>query len=143
MLTTESIAASLWPRHASTFGGNPVAAAAAVEVLRIMLAEGFAGVQARSRHFLGRLEELAARQPRRWRLHGRARARGRGLLLGLCSPNAGVELGLTMVQRMFEAGALINFAGNAVLRFVPPPIVTEAEIDQLVDRLDRVLADLA
>jgi acetylornithine/succinyldiaminopimelate/putrescine aminotransferase len=48
-----------------------------------------------------------------------------------------------MVQRMFEAGALINFAGNAVLRFVPPLIVTEAEIDQLVDRLDRVLADLA
>jgi acetylornithine aminotransferase/acetylornithine/N-succinyldiaminopimelate aminotransferase len=140
MLTTESIAASLVAgSHASTFGGNPVAAAAAVEVLRIMLAEGFlAGVQARSRHFLGRLEELAARHPAL-----ATGARGRGLLLGLVLTERGVELGLTMVQRMFEAGALINFAGNAVLRFVPPLIVTEAEIDQLVDRLDRVLADLA
>ena len=140
MLTTESIAASLVVgSHASTFGGNPVAAAAAVEVLRIMLADGFfAGVQARSRHFLGRLEELAARHPAL-----AAGARGRGLLLGLVLTDRGVELGLTMVQRMYEAGVLINFAGNAVLRFVPPLIVSEAEIDQLVDRLDRVLADLA
>ena len=140
MLTTEPIAASLTVgSHASTFGGNPVAAAAAVEVLRIMLAEGFlAGVRERSRYFLGRLEELAGRHPAL-----AAGARGRGLLLGLVLTERGVELGATILQRMFEEGALINFAGNAVLRFVPPLIVTEAEIDLLVDRLDRVLAALA
>ena len=97
-----------------------------------------AGVRERSRYFLGRLEELAGRHPAL-----AAGARGRGLLLGLVLTERGVELGATIVQRMFEEGALINFAGNAVLRFVPPLIVSEAGIDQLVDRLDRVLADLA
>ena len=101
-------------------------------------AGAFAERQLVNQPFLDRLEELAARHPAL-----ATRARGRGLLLGLVLTERGVELGLTMVQRMFEAGALINFAGNAVLRFVPPLIVTEAEIDQLVDRLDRVLADLA
>lgn len=140
MLTTEKIAASLTVgSHASTFGGNPVAAAAAVEVLRVMLAEGFfATVQERSRYFLGRLEEVATHHPT---LAGGAR--GRGLLLGLVLTDRGIELGAAIVQKMFEEGAIINFAGNAVLRFVPPLIVTEAEIDLLIDKLDVVLGALA
>jgi acetylornithine/N-succinyldiaminopimelate aminotransferase len=54
MLTTEKIAASLTVgTHASTFGGNPVAAAAAVEVLKIMLADGFLeSVREKSRYFV-------------------------------------------------------------------------------------------
>jgi acetylornithine aminotransferase/acetylornithine/N-succinyldiaminopimelate aminotransferase len=55
----------------------------------------------------------------------------------------GVEHGLDIVQQMFAEGALINFAGNKVLRFVPPLIVTPAEIDQLIDKLCRVLDRLA
>ena len=140
MLTTEKIAASLTVgSHASTFGGNPVAAAAAVEVLRVMLAEGFfATVQERSRYFLGRLEEVATHHPTL-----AVGARGRGLLLGLVLTDRGIELGAAIVQKMFEEGAIINFAGNAVLRFVPPLIVTEAEIDLLIDKLDVVLGALA
>ena len=63
MLTTEKIAASLTVgTHASTFGGNPVAAAAAVEVLKVMLGDGFlASVQARSRYFVERLQGVAER----------------------------------------------------------------------------------
>ena len=54
----------------------------------------------------------------------------------------GIELGMEIVQQMFAEGALINFAGNKVLRFVPPLIVSEAEIDALVEKLCRVLARL-
>lgn len=61
--------------------------------------------------------------------------RGRGLLLGLVLTERGVEQGMSIVQQMFEQGALINFAGNTVLRFVPPLIVSTEEIDQLIDRL--------
>jgi acetylornithine aminotransferase/acetylornithine/N-succinyldiaminopimelate aminotransferase len=136
MLTTEKIAASLIAgTHASTFGGNPVAAAAAVEVLRIMLADGFlASVRETGRYFVDRLQTVVERHPKL-----AAGVRGRGLLLGLVLTDKGVEHGLDIVRQMFAEGALINFAGNKVLRFVPPLIVTPAEIDQLIDKLCRVL----
>lgn len=140
MLTTKKIAASLVPgTHASTFGGNPVAAAAAVEVLRIMLEDGFfTRVQETSRYFVERLEALAKRYP-----HLASGARGRGMLLGLVLTEKGIEHGAAIVQRMFERGVLINFAGNTVLRFVPPLTVSKEEIDLLIERLDMVLAELA
>jgi acetylornithine aminotransferase/acetylornithine/N-succinyldiaminopimelate aminotransferase len=136
MLTTERIAAALTVgTHASTFGGNPVAAAAAVEVMKIMLAEGFlASVREKSHYFSEKLQRVAARFPRL--ANG---VRGRGLLLGLVLTDKGIEQGLDIVQRMFEDGALINFAGNSVLRFVPPLIVSTEEIDALIDKLCRVL----
>ena len=140
MLTTEPIAASLVAgSHASTFGGNPVAAAAAVEVMKIMLAEGFLdSVQEKGHYFEDRLQEIVAVYPTL-----ATGVRGRGLLLGLVLSEKGVELGLTIVQRLFEQGVLINFAGNAVLRFVPPLVVTTEEIDELIDKLSLVLRLLA
>lgn len=140
MLTTEKIAASLTVgTHASTFGGNPVAAAAAVEVLRIILADGFLSqVQEKSRYFIAALEAVAKRYP-----HLVTGVRGRGLLLGLVLTDQGVAQGMAIVQQMFEQGALINFAGNAVLRFVPPLIVSTEEIDQLINRLCLVFDQLA
>ncbi len=140
MLTTEPIAASLVAgSHASTFGGNPVAAAAAVEVMKIMLAEGFLdSVQEKGRYFENRLQEIVEVYPTL-----ATGVRGRGLLLGLVLSEKGVELGLTIVQRLFEQGVLINFAGNSVLRFVPPLVVTTEEIDELIDKLSLVLRPLA
>ena len=140
MLTTEEIAASLGVgTHASTFGGNPVAAAAAVAVLREMLADGFlAGVRERSDYFVGRLREVADRFP-----DLATGVRGRGMLLGLVLTERGIGLGTEIVQRLFDRGVLINFAGNRVLRFIPPLIVGREEIDLLIDRLAEVLAELA
>ena len=139
MLTTERIAASMIVgRHASTFGGNPVAAAAAVEVMRLLLADGFLeSVQEKSRYFVARLQEIAARFPAL-----ASGVRGRGLLLGLVLTEKGIEHGAAIVQQLFERGVLINFAGNTVLRFVPPLIVETSEIDTLIERLEEVLATL-
>ncbi len=135
MLTTDKIAASLTVgSHASTFGGNPVAAAAAVEVLTVLLSDGFLdSVQEKSRYFVTRLEALAAQYP-----HLAGGVRGAGLLLGLVLTEQGIEQGAAIVAQMFEQGALINFAGNRVLRFVPPLIVSKEEIDQLVGKLGSV-----
>ncbi len=140
MLTREEIAASLGVgTHASTFGGNPVAAAAAVAVMREMLADGFlAGVRERSDYFVGRLREVADRFP-----DLATGVRGRGMLLGLVLTERGIGLGAEIVQRLFDRGVLINFAGNRVLRFIPPLIVGREEIDLLIDRLAEVLAELA
>jgi acetylornithine aminotransferase/acetylornithine/N-succinyldiaminopimelate aminotransferase len=139
MLTTDKIAASLTVgTHASTFGGNPVAAAAAVAVLRLMLADGFlAGVRERGAYFAEQLAGVARQFPEL-----ATGVRGRGMLLGLVLTEKGISLGARIVEEMFAQGTLINFAGNRVLRFVPPLVVSTAEIDALTQRLATVLARL-
>ena len=140
MLTTDEIAASFGVgTHASTFGGNPVAAAAAVAVLETMLAPGFFDkVVEQSRYFIHRLEELATEFPQL-----ATGVRGRGMLIGLVLTEKGRELGADIVARLFERGALINFAGMRVLRFIPPLTVSRDEIDQLIEQLTRVLAEFS
>ncbi len=140
MLTTDEIASSLGVgTHASTFGGNPVAAAAAVAVLETMLAPGFFdGVAERSRYFIARLEELATKFP-----DLATGVRGRGMLIGLVLTENGRQHGVEIVGRLFERGVLINFAGMRVLRFIPPLTVEQEEIDQLIEQLEQVLAEFS
>lgn len=138
MLTREEIADSFSVgTHASTFGGNPVAAAAGVAVLKTMLADGFfESLQERSTYFIKRLEDVAVRFPEL-----ATGVRGRGMLLGLVLTDKGIKHGMEIVQQLFERGVLINFAGMRVLRFIPPLIVSREEIDQLIDKLATVLAE--
>lgn len=138
MLTTSEIAASFVPgTHASTFGGNPVTSAAAVATLNVMLEEDFfKSVRAKSNYFREELEKLADRYPSL--LSG---VRGLGLILGAVLTEAGIAVGTDIVNKMFEKGFLMNFAGNLVLRFVPPLIVAEDEIDTLIKALGEVLAE--
>jgi len=139
MLTTEKIGASFTAgSHASTFGGNPVSAAAAVATMKVMLAEGFlAGVRKKGDYLAEKLTGLAAKYPKF--ANGQ---RGLGLIQGLILTQAGIEQGQAIVQKLFERGVLINFAGNAVLRFIPPLVVSLDEIDDLIRELDRVLSEL-
>ncbi len=138
MLTRKELAASLVPgTHGSTFGGNPVACAAAVATMKIMLEEGFLpGVQEKGEYLQTALEGLAQKHP------GLATgARGMGLIRALVLTEDGIEKGADMVKKLFDKGVLINFAGNSVLRFLPPLIITKEEIDQLVAALDEVLME--
>jgi len=138
LMTSTKIAASFVPgTHASTFGGNPVASAAAVATLKIMLADGFlANVQKKGAYFQGKLRKLAERFPGLL-----SSVRGMGLLVGAVLTEQGVAHGTEIVNKMFDRGFLMNFAGNVVLRFVPPLIVTEEEIDRLIAALAEVLAE--
>lgn len=136
-LTTDQISKSFVPgTHGSTFGGNPVAAAAAVAVLEIMLDENFLpGVRERSAYFRGKLQQIADSFP-----HLVAGVRGLGFICGLELTEKGVAFGPEIVKKMFELGFLINFAGNAALRFLPPLIVETEEIDQFSQALHELLA---
>lgn len=139
MLTTEEIASSLGVgTHASTFGGNPVAAAAAVAVMEIMLADGFFdSVLQRSNYFINRLQEVADDFPSL-----ASGVRGRGMLLALVLTEKGIEHGTEIVRRLFERGILINFAGMQVLRFIPPLTVSKEDIDLLIEGLKTVLGEI-
>jgi acetylornithine/N-succinyldiaminopimelate aminotransferase len=132
MLATEKVSAAFQPAtHGSTFGGNPLVCAASVAALETILEDGFILDQCRrmGTYFTGRLEELKKEFPSLV-----AEIRGMGLLIGMemirdCAP---------MVKACMEGGVLINCTAGNVLRFMPPLIVTEKEIDHLMDVLERV-----
>lgn len=140
MMTTNEIAASLVPgTHASTFGGNPVACAAGVVVLEQLLAPDFLpAVVEKGQYFKDRLEEMVARFPEILQS-----VRGRGLLVGAVLSKEAIPQGAEIVAKMLEQGVLLNFAGGTVLRFAPPLIATEADIDEAVAALAVVLEGVA
>jgi acetylornithine/N-succinyldiaminopimelate aminotransferase len=139
LLTTEEISIAFEPgSHASTFGGNPVVSAAAIAVLKIMLTPGFfAEVKEKGDYLAASLQELAVRYPAVF-----SGVRGMGLIQGLILTDEYVDQGTEMINRLFEAGFLANFAGNTALRFLPPLVISHAEIDLLTAALDKIIAEM-
>ncbi|HSC57633.1 MAG TPA: acetylornithine transaminase [Nitrospira sp.] len=129
-LATVRVAKAFGPgSHASTFGGNPLACAAALAVLRVLL-EGRVLDQARRMgDYLSKgLSECKDRH------HVVRDVRGLGLLQGI-----EVEMDAkTVVGDCLKRGILINATGDHVLRFVPPLIITQAEIDRLIEVLSQI-----
>jgi acetylornithine aminotransferase/acetylornithine/N-succinyldiaminopimelate aminotransferase len=137
MLTTQDIAASFTPgTHASTFGGNPVSCAAGLAVMKVMLSHGFMDtVLSRGRYLSSTLQAVANDYPAL-----ATGARGAGLIQGLVLTEKGIQQGAAIINALFQRGLLANFAGNSVLRFIPPLIVTEDEIDEMHTLLNGVLS---
>lgn len=131
MLAREQVASAFGQgAHASTFGGTPIVSAAALEVCRVMEAEGILDHCRRvSDYFRSRLEWLRQRHA------VIADVRGMGLLLGI---RLRVD-GEPFVRECIQKGFLINCVQGTILRFVPPLIITEAEIDALITCLDEIL----
>jgi len=130
-LATDEVAAAFSPgAHASTFGGNPLACAAALAVLRVLL-EGRVLEQSR------RMGDYLAKGllDLKDRLHIVKDVRGLGLLQGM---ELTIE-GKPVVDDCLARGLLINCTMERVLRFVPPLIITQHEIDRLLDTLSQIL----
>ena len=125
ILATEAVAKHITAgTHGTTFGGNPLACAAANAVLDVMLAPGFLDdVDRKARRLWQALDEVARDAP--GVLSG---VRGAGLLLGLrcVAPNTQVQ------QALSEQGLLTVSAGDNVVRLAPPLVVTDADIDTAV-----------
>ncbi len=132
LLAVNHVAEAFVPgTHASTFGGNPLASAAALYVIGQILSPGFMEhVNETGNYLRNRLESLASR-------HEVVReVRGLGLMqaMDLKIPGAGAATELR------EKGVLVNCTAETVLRFLPPLIVSEKEIDTTIEALDGVLS---
>jgi acetylornithine/N-succinyldiaminopimelate aminotransferase len=138
MLTTEALAGALPPgTHGSTFGGNPLASAAARAVLRILDTEGLvSGAKTKGEKLSAMLGGLAKEMPTI--CEGE---RGEGLLRGLVlKPGFVVR---DILPKLADAGVLLTAAGERVLRFSPPLVVSEAELAEGVSAVRKVLSALA
>jgi acetylornithine aminotransferase len=130
MLAVSSVADAFGPgAHASTFGGTPIVCSAALAVFKTMDRDRVIDHGARmGAYFKEKLVALKAR-------HGCIEdVRGQGLLLGMKINGDGAAV----VQSCLERGFLINCVQDSILRFIPPLIIEEKEIDALVSCLDDI-----
>lgn len=119
--------------HGTTFGGNPLAAAAALAVLETLDRDGLLeNAAAMGRHLVQGLDALAEKHPTLCEP-----SRGVGLLCGLPLKD-GVDP-RAVLNEMRARGVLIVTAGERVLRFAPPLIVTREQLDEGLRALDEVL----
>lgn len=135
-LATSEAAQHMVPgTHGSTFGGNPLAMAAANAVLDVLMADGFLGrVKEASQRLVGGLEKLVTDHKGVFES-----VEGRGLMLGLkcVVPNGDV------VASLLELEMLTVVAGNNVVRLLPPLNITDDEIDLALSKLDAAAQSLA
>lgn len=132
VLNEKTAAASLVPGdHGTTYGGNPLACAAVSKVFDLFENEHLLEhVQAITPYLENKLDELVDKYD-----FITAR-RGKGLMQGLVLE--GKKVG-DVVNRAITNGLLVISAGTNVLRLVPPLIITEKDIDEMIEKLEKSL----
>jgi len=133
LLATEKAARALVPgSHGSTFGGNPLACATALASLEALIEDNIIipAVESLGGYFLEGLRGLQKKYS------FVKDVRGKGLLVGMELDFPGKDV----VTSCLREGLLINCTMDTVLRFMPPLIITEEEIDKLLQALDGIFA---
>jgi acetylornithine/N-succinyldiaminopimelate aminotransferase len=138
MLTTEALAGALPPgTHGSTFGGNPLACTASRTVLEILDRENLVdGAREKGAALEAMLQKLVAELPAVCES-----TRGDGLLRGLVLRPGNVARDI--LPGILEGGVMLTAAGERVLRFSPPLVVTVAQLEEGVAVTRKVLAEVA
>lgn len=137
VIASDKVASSFTPgSHATTFGGNPLACSAGLATIKALLSDGFVLDNCRriGKYFMKQLEKLKKEFS-----SVVLDLRGQGLMIGL-EISAPCD---SVVQSCMEKGVLVNCTGGNVLRFTPPLIVTEKDIDTLIEVLEDVFSTMS
>jgi len=118
--------------HGSTFGGGPLACAAALAVMRTVENDGLVGRAAEVGDYLA--ESLSALAGRGAPIEG---VRGRGLMVGVALSR---DIAPQVAAAALAAGLIVNAIGTRTLRLVPPLIITREEVDEAMLRLSTAFA---
>ena len=127
--------------HASTFGGNPVACAAALETIRLLEEQYIANAARLGEYIMGRIVDW----PHKHRAVGQVR--GRGLMIGVelvksqDTREANPDVRNRVIERAFELGLLVLGCGESTVRLMPPLVINREQADCAVDTLDRCIAE--
>ncbi|MEW6094939.1 MAG: aspartate aminotransferase family protein [bacterium] len=116
--------------HASTFGGNPLACAATLAVINLILEENLVeNARETGNYLINKLYELKDKYS------FIKEVRGKGLMVGMELETAGGSI----VDACLQQGLIINCTVEKVLRFLPPLITTKQNVDKAIEILDKVL----
>ena len=135
MLARKHVAESFTPgTHASTFGGNPVAMAAGVAVMKTLLqGDVLNNCRMMGSYFMTGLKALQKKFPAIVQ-----DVRGKGLIIGVELSRDGKDI----VRQCLSRGIIINCTMDRILRFVPPLIITRREIDRCLSVLENIFSKL-
>jgi len=133
-----------WPpgAHASTFGGNPVACAAATTTIRLLKEQLIANAATVGEHLMNGIRELQHKHA----IIGDVR--GKGLMIGIelvrnrQTKERAVDERNALVQAMFRRGVLVLGAGRNALRLAPPLVLTRGQADSVLRVLDEALTEV-
>jgi 4-aminobutyrate aminotransferase len=118
--------------HASTFGGNPVSLAAALETVRLLEEQLIANAATVGQFLRGRLQQLIERHP------VITEVRGRGLMIGVQIATAGLRD--LIINECFRRGLLVLGAGPSTIRLSPPLIIDEEQAEFAVQTLSTAIS---
>jgi acetylornithine/N-succinyldiaminopimelate aminotransferase len=134
ILAKEKAAVFAPGEHGSTFGGNPLACAAGYATLKFIIDNDVAGkVKGVGQYLLAGLEKLEPKFP------FIAGVRGRGLLLAM---EFDQDIAQSVLMNCLDRGLLVNRLKPNALRFIPPLIISRAEVDEALGILDEALSSL-
>jgi acetylornithine/succinyldiaminopimelate/putrescine aminotransferase len=121
--------------HGTTFGGNPIACAAAVATMKTVIASGLITQAAEmGRYLMEQLNGLKAKYPPLVK-----EVRGAGLMIGIELTQPGAPV----LAKCHELGLLANVTAGNVLRLLPPYVITGKDVDKAVAIIDRSLVSIA
>lgn len=130
-----------WPRgaHGNTYGGNPIACAAALATIELVEREYMQNAAELGQYTLEKAEEIFMRHP------SVGQVRGRGLMIGIefvedrNNKNPAEKLREAIVDVAFQKGLLLLGCGKSTIRLAPPLSVSRSEVDEALDILDDAI----
>ena len=131
-LTTEKAAALVPGDHGTTYGGNPLAAAAVNHVLELFQTTDILAHVNQISEYLERQLDMRTAEVDCVEAH-----RGKGLMQGIILNRPANDV----VMKAMDKGLLVITAGSNVLRLVPPLIITERHVDEMIEKLKAALSD--
>jgi putrescine aminotransferase len=141
-ISTKEIWQEMMPNpflHTTTFGGNPLACAAAIAAINVILEEKLSEQSAeKGAYFLPKLIDLMGKYKNICQ-----EARGRGLMIGMEFTSN--EAGYDVAKGLFENGVLVagTLINSKTIRIEPPLVISKSDLDKVLDVLNKVLGDVS
>jgi 4-aminobutyrate aminotransferase len=133
-----------WTRgaHGNTFGGNPLCCAAALATIELVQHEYCANAARVGEYFLERLRAFAAGQPAIGEIRGKGLMIGMELITDRHTKAPAKDLCQALITRAFHNGLLLLSCGQSTVRFMPPLMIEQSDIDEAIHLLDLSFAEI-
>jgi 4-aminobutyrate aminotransferase len=133
-----------WTRgaHGNTFGGNPLCCAAALATIDLVEREYRANAATVGEYFMQRLHSFAASEPAVGEVRGKGLMIGMELIADRHSKTPAKDLCQALITRAFHNGLLLLSCGQSTVRFMPPLMIDNSDVDEAIHLLDLSFAQI-